>query len=308
MRWLSGRDQDMPSDQIVTNSPSELTENEYDELVQQGRSVIKDAAALQFKLGDLALKIDPIADDRKERSQQFHRFADDLGIKFETLAEYRRVAIAWPEEHRATQKASYSVHRMLAGNSDRFEIIQSPTPHPRDGAPIWTYDNAARAVKRQPSWPTTPAERVKKIHDLAGDDDVATEIARDFLKRPAVVSRVVQDDVTRHLLDRARVQHGQRQARKVDDERTRKYPAMQDLANHIECIEILGACTAFVAAIHRLLPHVLEKGLADADRRALEASLRRVGQAADWCQTAVATGYDGLDRRLEQLLDEGSER
>lgn len=293
----------MSSQELVTKwGAGELSESEYKDLLAEARTVIKEMTGLQFRLGDIGLKIDPPTDEPRERSGQFHRFADDVGMKYETLAGYRRVAAAWPAEHRAPEKASYAVHRMLALLGDRFERIQ----HPRDGAEVWTYDNAAREMDRHPTWPVTPEERVEKIHDLATDDDVATEIARDLLKRPAVISRVVEDNVTRHLLDQARVRHGQNQARKVEAERAEKYPAMQQMASHMECVEILGSCASFVAAIHRLLPHVLDEGLAAADRQAVAASLRRVSQAAEWGVTAVETGSDGLDQRLAQLLDEGT--
>lgn len=293
----------MSSQDLVTKSdPAELSDSEYTDLLAEARTVLKDMTRLQFRLGDIGLKIDPPTEERRERSRQFHRFADDLGLKYKTFAMYRYVAAAWPAEHRAPENACYAVHRMLATLGDRFERIQ----HPRDGAEVWTYNNAAREMNRHPNWPITPEERVEKIHDLATDDDVATEIARDLLKRPTVVSRVVEDNVTRHLLDQARVRHSQQQARKVEQERAEKYPVIQELASHMECVEILGSCASFVAAIHRLLPHVLDEGLATADRQAISEALQRVSQAAGWGVTAVETGSDGLDQRLAQLLDEGS--
>jgi len=106
---------------------------QYDALVQAGREARERADEMQWVEGDLALEVEALPADEMPRDPETGQFldperglkvyADDVGIPRKTLAEYRRTAGAFPVATRVAT-APWAVHRMLAGQEDRFELIR----------------------------------------------------------------------------------------------------------------------------------------------------------------------------------------
>ncbi|MEU6001634.1 DUF6192 family protein [Streptomyces sp. NPDC047197] len=59
------------------------------------------------------------------------------------LARYCRVSAAWPQDKRDT-RTSWSVHVILAGHPDRFDLINQP---PLGSKPGWTCEAARTAIR-----------------------------------------------------------------------------------------------------------------------------------------------------------------
>lgn len=86
----------------------------YESLVKQGRQ----AAKSQWVLGDLASKVETAYGEGK-----LQEYADDIGVEYPTLKDYRRVAVAYEKGERSTD-LPWSVYRILAGQDDRAELVQ----------------------------------------------------------------------------------------------------------------------------------------------------------------------------------------
>ncbi len=117
----------------------------YSELVGEGTELVKRARAVQFRLGDLALDVEPMDERRVQDPSLLGELAKAVGIRPTSLARYRRVAAAWPQGKRDA-RTSWSVHAILVGHPDRFALIKHP---PREQTTGWTCE-AARTAMRAP--------------------------------------------------------------------------------------------------------------------------------------------------------------
>nr|WP_248296203.1 DUF6192 family protein [Streptomyces sp. S1D4-11] len=138
-------------------------------------------------------------------SEAIRMFAEDVGLAYSTVRDYRWVASRWPKEHRRAG-VSHTIHKILASIPDeqeRFEAVNNPPPNPRGGPGRWTHDSAKRIVGWKVDTPESVQEKVDAIHDLAADDQVAARVATDFLRRPAVASKAMADHTARHAVNEA---------------------------------------------------------------------------------------------------------
>ncbi|MFJ2833548.1 DUF6192 family protein [Streptomyces sp. NPDC087263] len=60
--------------------------------------------------------------------------------------------------------------------------MDNPPPNARGGPARWTHDSAKRIVGWKVDTPESVQEKVDAIHDLAADDQVAAQVATDFLR------------------------------------------------------------------------------------------------------------------------------
>lgn len=93
-------------------------------------------------LGDLAASV-----DTRYGESTLARYADDIGVAYESLKQYRRVAIAFPEKG---GRLPFSAAQALAAQPDRLELAAS-----RD----WTVAQARDLVssRREPAPLPEPA-------------------------------------------------------------------------------------------------------------------------------------------------------
>jgi hypothetical protein len=59
-------------------------------------------------------------------------------------------------------------------------------------------------------------EKVEAVHDLVADEQVASQIATDLLRRPSVAFKAMRDDTARHQVNHAQVEQS-RQLRKMHE-------------------------------------------------------------------------------------------
>lgn len=143
-----------------------VTRQPYDELVELGRGWVAEMSAVQWRLGDAAGEIEPMrarggvnpsgSEELFTVSEALRMFAEDVGLAYTTVRDYRWVASRWPKEHRRAD-VSHTIHKILASIPDekeRFEAVASPPAHPRGGPARWTHDSAKRIV----GWKERPGE------------------------------------------------------------------------------------------------------------------------------------------------------
>jgi hypothetical protein len=99
--------------------PADLSGAEYADLVDLGRQFHHHLSLFRWALGDIAAHVE--ISYGEGRLQQY---ASDLGIEYETLRVYRWVSQQYPQSVRRVT-LSWSVHRVLAAEEDRLDLIQS---------------------------------------------------------------------------------------------------------------------------------------------------------------------------------------
>ncbi|MEC3920282.1 DUF6192 family protein [Nocardia sp. CDC160] len=279
-----------------------VSRKRYDEIVAEGRKLVRQKTSVQFRIGELALEIEPMRPQGGQKSgpgeelltvsQALSLFADDIGLSPKTVEEYRFTAAHWPEEQRR-RGVSFDVHRILCSANDPFELIDNPPDGVR-----WTLDEAKRAVGRRPVQAVSAQERVDRIHDLAVDDHVAARVATDFIRRPEVAARVIADDTARHLVNKAQIDRS-----KVVCENVRKRtPAVERVEHTAQFMELIGACAAFTAQVGRVIPTLRGHQFSADEIATVHNNVARVRATADWVETAVESGNLTLDEGFARLL------
>ncbi|MFR9774338.1 DUF6192 family protein [Nocardia beijingensis] len=282
-----------------------VTERQYQRLVQHARGLVEQQSHAQFGLGDDALKVAPMqqyggahaSEPLMTVSYSIERFANDIGIPPATLNTYRWVSSRWPKGKRR-KGVSHYIHRVFAGldEDDRYEVIK----HPPDGEDRWNYESACRYVGWKAPVPRTAQEKVDRIHELAKDDSVATTVTRNFLNRPNVAFEAMADHTARHAVNTAQVDR----ARQSNERARQRHPVIRKLEHGAEYIELVGMCAQFVAAAGRIVPTLRGHEFTDAERATIHMNTARVRSTTDWIETAVDTGDVSLDEGLARLLSE----
>jgi len=327
-----------------------VTRGRYDQLVAEAVGLIEQASNGQFRLGEMALEIEPIrprggsqtavGEDTGTVEESLRWFADDLGVSPHTIKTYRWVASRWPKGKRAP-RVPHHIHSILASKDDeqeRWSLIHHPPQDARTGTRRWTDDAARRAVQWQVRHPETVAEKVRAVHQLVDDDQVAAKVATDLLRRPTVVAKAMKDQAARahavHELVRNDKDAAQLAAdvlrrpavadRAMQDETARQYVnqaqvnriaraeqevcaelpsvAPERVGHTLGFMELVGSCHAFVSAIGRIVPGLAGRRFAQNEHDVLAANIARVRAAADWAEGAVETGNTSLDEGLAALL------
>jgi len=131
----------------------------YDGLVAAGREARQQADNMQWVEGDLALQVEALPGDERPRDPEtgafladekkaLQRYADDVGLPYATLQNYRRTAELWPSSRRRDE-APWGVHAALNAQEDRFDLIQ-PGMTVRQAEKVVRHRRAATSGK--PGW------------------------------------------------------------------------------------------------------------------------------------------------------------
>ncbi|KAB2340549.1 DUF6192 family protein [Actinomadura rudentiformis] len=288
-----------------------VTRARYEELVREARELVELQTRCQWGLGDKALEIEPLqrhggqghgpVENMAGVNELLQMFADDVGAALNTIRNYRWVSSRWPAQRRR-KGVSHYVHAILASipdEAERWEAIDNPPLDERTGTCRWTEKTAHKRVGQQTREPTTVAQKVAAIHDLAADEQVASQITTDLLRRPAVAREAMRDTTARHLVNRAQVEHDH-----AAGERTRQIvqPARERIQHTTGFIDLIAACSTFVAAGGRIVPNLSGRPFTDDERAAIHRNVARVRAMADWIEGAADTGNTSLDAGLAALL------
>ncbi len=86
-----------------------------------------------------------------------------------------------------------------------FRGDRKPPLDERTGSRRWTPETVRRRVGYHGPEPETVQEKVDAVHDLVADEQVATLVATDLLRRPDVAFQAMTDDTARHQVNHAQV-------------------------------------------------------------------------------------------------------
>ncbi|MGX8910197.1 DUF6192 family protein [Streptomyces netropsis] len=311
----------MATSKITSPFPQRFTDRQWARYVKQGKGLVEEETQIQFRLGDLTLKMVPVqrpgANNQRGVFPVLDRYADEIGINVHTLLTYRHVATAWPPEHRALG-VSWSIHKALDAREDRFELINNP---PR-GTVKWTEDRALSFAGRLPHRPLTKAEKLDRVRVLLEQDENAAEAVSELIKRPDVAHRIMSNESNKRILYRAHHEQrlqaaGIRQAAAYEEEADeeeevtrevrRREPAVDYTRASSEVLELIGMGTSFLVEMQRLIPELHVAEFTDREVRAVLDNHRRIRAALDWCDTVVTTGEKTMDEELARILGEGDE-
>jgi len=178
----------------------------YEGLVEAGRAARERADDYQWEEGDLALQVEHLPSTERPRDPEglfiedqakaLKRYAIDIDLAYRTLATYRRVADAWPSTSRA--HCSWDVHRALAAQDDRFDLIR-PDMTVRQAEDIVRKRNAAS--RGEPGW----RELLGTVGDTLIKADKQLERAEHAITRkPADDLQAKAAKYADHCLDLAR--------------------------------------------------------------------------------------------------------
>ncbi|MGW1077065.1 DUF6192 family protein [Streptomyces sp. NPDC002537] len=323
-----------------------VTLERFEQLVTEAKELVRQVTRAQFRLGDIALEIEPMrsvggsmpngVDDLFTVEESLQWFADEVGASRSTVEDWRWTASRWPAGRRR-EDVSFTVHRVLASIQDdgeRWASIDDVPFNQRTGRRQWTPDAAKRLVGQRVDRPVTVEEKVAAVTDLTKDEEVATQVAADLLRRPTVAGQVAPDqklrvvaeltrdetvaqEVTRDLLrrpsvareamrdDTARMVVNRAQFDNSEQARERireRVQAVRKIEHTIEYLDLVGSCHQFVATLGRLVPRLRGQEFTDDERDHVRRGITKVRTAADWLEAAMDRGTFTLDEQLVQLL------
>jgi len=146
--------------------------HDWQDLVAEGRRLVKMEGEVYWRLGDLALVVEPMGQHGGSGSHgRLTKYAEEIGIAGTTLLGYRQTASSWPPEKRRDD-VSWTVHRVMRGREDRFDLIRS--------RPSWTKRDAQEVVGVKTDHESymsrvTPAMIVEAVRE---NPDIARALAR----------------------------------------------------------------------------------------------------------------------------------
>ncbi|MEV4064684.1 DUF6192 family protein [Nonomuraea dietziae] len=229
------------------------------------------------------------------------QFADDIGISYSALKNWRWTASRWPQRHRQ-DGVSHTVHRILASIRDetlRWRKIKEPPEDPRTGQHRWTVDTANREVGRSVDSPFTVSEKIEAVNDLVVDEQVAAKVATTLLHRPEVAFKAMADQTAKQMVNRAQIDHA---TQAIEQHLEPAAPALRQLQRSMEFIDLIAACAQFTATVERTMAKLAGHDFTDDERDAVRERLQRVRAAADWIEQAIETGNLTLEEGLAALL------
>lgn len=117
----------------------------------------------KWAAGDVALAEVPMGDDHSHNGGlvAVRRLAEEAGVDFDALRNYRNVSAAWPHATRVAS-ASWSVHRELMGLDERARLLKKH--------PTMTVNEARKLVGKQPANYRKPSTRSADPEEWTDED------------------------------------------------------------------------------------------------------------------------------------------
>jgi len=126
-------------------------------------------------------------------------------------------------------------------------------------------------------------------------------VTADFLRRPAVASKAMADDTTRHTGNQPQSDRFRQEAAFVHDEAA-PLPQPARMEHNVQFMDLASACTQFAVTAGRTVPKPRRAPFDDAERETALHSLSRVRAPADRTENTVTRGEADLDQQLQKLL------
>ena len=266
----------------------EIGSPRWAELVARGKRDVAREREARFDLGDIALEIAPMGESHanNDAEAKLRVFAEEIGVSYDALEQYRKVAHAWPEGTRVPS-ASWTTHRALASHPRRFELIR----------PGMTSTEALR-LRGHKTWGVgETADKVEQARRLLEDREVVEAVlATDDARTPGSVTARIVGNVTA-ALERNRERDRQRTERSDTAD-----PIVRRIDGQRALLDLTEACDRFAETVNKALRQVGE--LPENHRRPLAEAADRAGLALASLREFIETGR-GLDAAIAELLNKG---
>lgn len=279
----------------------------WTELVSEAKA--RDAAR-NWYLGDAALEIAPMGDDhgRNGGYENLEKFAEEVGLPFASIREYRRVASMWPHDKRLSS-TSWTAHSMLTA---RPELI-------RPGMTVTeVYEALGRSVNSRRHPEEDSETKVQKVTEYLEDPEVredariaaaASEVvarqaperraeqARAALRDPEVRREVVRDRGLARDLGESSNEVAKERLAAAGLRRMPEDPVEVSFGAEAQATSEIQRAQNAVRAASRALRGV---ALEEDGRRVLSSATTMLGQLVDGLQRQI-DGID-MDAELSALL------
>lgn len=171
-------------------------------LVAEGRALLNQEGNLNWRWGDLVLRVMPPGSTARGTLVQWAEEIGwlETGRTITTLLTFRTVALAWPPDKRC-DGASFTVHAELAAMPNRFEVIH------------------AGLTKRQ-------ARVVAGKKPEIGSKEVRGEVVANLLADPAVLSQLAENPEFAKAVRRASVEVSSRLEADAAADRAERAPGL----------------------------------------------------------------------------------
>jgi len=250
----------------------------WNDLVVAGRAAAEQEKGARWALGDLAAEV-----AKSEADGRLIKYADEIGVAYETLRTYREVAVAWPPHRR--RDVTWSIMRELIHREDRFRLLDEMIAAYGERMTV----NQARehVGKKSAGVRTTSSakERARLVAEHLADKAVADELARSF---PGSVGNVAAATARRR-----------QDSRQQDDrDMAENHPGLDDIIGRLT---IENAIEKAATALREALTHIQQQGQVDVvDQDVTRERLAKVRVLLDWLDSLV--GGASIDEELERLL------
>lgn len=258
-----------------------MTNKSYELLIHEGRKAVKDETDAKWRLGDLAIQVEPST----KGSEKLKEYADAIGVDFNSLVTYRRVAERWPVEKRLMEPgdkgASWTVHAELVN----AQHLLRPGLKLREARKLLGRAQPGGAEPR-----------------VEGSNDV--EIAQRVMANPTLAAQVLSDRSARVGAGRAAeaVDRGQREAarRTVFRGNEEAMAADAKATDVLEASRLLGhARQDLRQALDRL--NGLSSALTASEKELIASDAEDVALTLGWINTWLSEGTV-TDEALAALL------
>lgn len=253
----------------------------YSELVAKGRKLVRDLHKSKFNLGDLAAQVEVGLD----------KFAEDIGINPTSLARYRSVASAIPEDAR-DDTISFSLYEeALSGRTSEEAVAEIERLKAKFGDAL-TLDRARIEWGKRPTRSPrtgTREEQVDTVKQLLSNPDVADRVLGDM----EVAAHVVQ---AQERVEAEQREHAERTSRS-------KTPNLHHSHTVITVASRLGNSAALVA---QSLDDLRDEELSDQEREMLRNRAEKLEVAVGYLTEFLSSGNVEFEDQLAALLDGGS--
>ena len=164
---------------------TEQTSKTWDDLVAEGIEVMHTIDNRQWRLGDLAITVAGPAhgtEDKEGRGGKLAKYAEEIGVDYMQLAQYRVVATAWKFYARKTS-VPWTLYRELSRNDDRETRLAAFIADCEDQQIKPSYRALQAFLGKRPTPQYTARDREEQVRRGLADmePDERDEVLRDFL-------------------------------------------------------------------------------------------------------------------------------
>lgn len=249
--------------------------------VSAGRHAAESEAQAKWELGDLALEEAPMGADGAHNGTEevLRRYAEDIGVEYDTLAIYRRVAAAWSPSTRVLG-AAWSVHRELMGEPKLLARLAAK--HERV-----TVDIARRARGAEPTRKT-------------GEETVTATLIQQAMRQPEMVRVVLADKKAEKVV---REEQARQWREREEDVRAKDPDRFAKAKNRRDLDQVTDSVFRAARELALALQNIANVDISSNQRELMLIAVKDIQVTVGWLESFLETGDRSFDAQLQKLLE-----